>query len=152
MPRKYVCIIFIHMCTQNMSYHVSKTPMLPMRTKVTHVHYHLHKKICQIEVFVKHSYEATRMKIPHFLLIVCNSHMSWSSCNFLLELLIRGFLYGDVINIFLCKYKNYGSMNSQYMYLFLLCIKFILYSNLSLLTRRCVATTIFPVINYFWLM
>jgi hypothetical protein len=37
--------------------------MLPMRTKVTHVHYHLHKKICQIEVFVNHSYKATRSKI-----------------------------------------------------------------------------------------
>jgi hypothetical protein len=55
---------------------VSKTLMLPMRTKVTHVHYHLHKKICQIEVFAKHSYKATRLKILHFLLVVCNSHVT----------------------------------------------------------------------------
>jgi hypothetical protein len=63
---------------------------------------------------------------------------------FMLELLIRSFLYGDVINIILCKYKNYGSMNSQYLYLFLLCIKFNLNPNLSLLTRRHVASTVSP--------
>jgi hypothetical protein len=35
-------------------------------------------------------------------------------------------------------------MNSQYLYLFLLCIKFILNSNLSLLMRRCIASTVSP--------
>jgi hypothetical protein len=40
---------------------VSKTLMLLMRTKVTHVHYQLPKKICQIDIFFKQSYEATRL-------------------------------------------------------------------------------------------
>jgi hypothetical protein len=61
-----MCIVSIYMGTQNVSYqsfrHLAKTLMLPMRTKVTHVHYHLHMKICQTKVFVKHSYKATRLK------------------------------------------------------------------------------------------
>jgi hypothetical protein len=44
--------------------------MLPIRTKVTHVHYHPHKKICQIEVFIKHSYKATRLNNLHYFLVV----------------------------------------------------------------------------------
>jgi hypothetical protein len=36
--------------------------MLPMRIKLTHVHYQLHKKICQTKVFIKHSYKVTRSK------------------------------------------------------------------------------------------
>jgi hypothetical protein len=40
-------------------------------------------------------------------------------------------------------------MNSQYLHLFPLCYKFKLNSNLSLLMRRRVASTVFPVIR-FW--
>jgi hypothetical protein len=61
-----MCIVCIYMCTQNVSYQClqnhSKTLMLPIRAKVTNVLYHLHKKICQTKVFVKHSYKATRLK------------------------------------------------------------------------------------------
>jgi hypothetical protein len=37
----------------------------------------------------------------------------------MLELLIRGVLCGDVINIILCKCKNYGSMDSHYLNFFI---------------------------------
>jgi hypothetical protein len=61
-----MCIVRIYMCTENVSYqsfrHFAKTLMFPMRTKVTHVHYHLQKKICQTEVFIEHSRKTTRLK------------------------------------------------------------------------------------------
>jgi hypothetical protein len=36
--------------------------MLPMRIKLTYVHCHMHKKICQTKVIVKHLYKVTRSK------------------------------------------------------------------------------------------
>jgi hypothetical protein len=76
----YMHCLHIHVHIKCVISKPHKTLMLPIRTKVTHVYYHMHKKICQLEVFIKHSYEATRSKILHFLLVVCNSHMLLS-CN-----------------------------------------------------------------------
>jgi hypothetical protein len=57
--QKSMCALSSYTCAHKIHHiKVSKTLMLPMRTKVTH----MHKKICQIEVFIKHSYEATRLK------------------------------------------------------------------------------------------